>query len=191
MARHELSTCAARNTPDPPQTRKPTAPTLTCFLQEEQEWSYFSTSNFVRGRGSRTTIHLAEPSMVSPTGKRPLENEIDTLCPAPQRVQENDESDADAAPRSRPGRKMARLLCSREGCESLAALGGLCKKHNPGCHCTHPGCNLVGANSVAHVQSAGSTITRTNLFLGRVHEKAVQECEFTDRDPYRPSQELD
>lgn len=81
--------------------------------------------------------------MVSPTGKRPLENEIDTLCPAPQRVQENDESDAEPAPRRRLGRKMARLLCSHAGCESLAAMGGLCKKHNPGCHCTHPGCNLV------------------------------------------------
>ena len=88
--------------------------------------------------------------MASPTGKRPLENETDTdtLYPATRPVQENDdESDANDAesPESHRGfgRKMARLLCSQVGCESLAAMGGLCKRHNPGCHCTIPGCNLV------------------------------------------------
>ena len=75
--------------------------------------------------------------MVSPTGKRPLENETEA----------DYEPYAEAQSHRRQGRKMARLLCSHAGCTSLAALGGLCKKHNPGCHCTYPGCNLVGANS--------------------------------------------
>lgn len=121
--------------------------------------------------------------MASPTGKRPLENETDTdtLYPAPRPVQENDdESDANDAesPESHRGfgRKMARLLCSQVGCESLAAMGGLCKRHNPGrCEIAFFIAGLFTNSMSPFRASSRVSLHNTRLQLGRVYKETLQK----------------
>ena len=121
--------------------------------------------------------------MASPTGKRPLENETDTdtLYPATRPVQENDdESDANDAesPESHRGfgRKMARLLCSQVGCESLAAMGGLCKRHNPGrCEIAFFIAGLFTNSMSPFRASSRVSLHNTRLQLGRVYKETLQK----------------